>query len=99
MKKYSDEELAILGKVRGEPVIFRKDKDGDIVALFPNIAAEQPGGYLITSYQHIGQHGDADYDYVISQTTPAKLAEYKDLKEELEEIGYDLRVMQRRAGR
>ena len=26
-------------------------------------------------------------------------AEYKDLKEELGEIGYDLRVMQRRAGR
>ena len=96
-RKYSDEELAHNGKARNEPVIFRKfNDDGEIIALFPGLLVKEPRGEFMTDYLHLGQHGTADYDYVISQTKPAKPAEYNELKEELEEIGYDLRVMQRR---
>lgn len=72
-------------------VIFRKWKNGDIIALFP----EEPGTYdasTCNSYEHNGQHGSAEPRYVIQATTLAKPAEYADLKQELERIGYDLDV-------
>jgi hypothetical protein len=47
------------------------------------------------SYQHIGQHGEADYHYVVEQTKPAKPDEYMPLYKELKEIGYDLQVRQK----
>ena len=81
----------------GEPVVFRKWGDGTIIALFPDIPTENTGTF-VSSYEHMGQHSSADYGAVISRTKPAKPAEYKELKEELEEIGYSLRVMQRRTG-
>ena len=71
-------------------VIFRKFKNGDIIALFP----EEPFSYtsdLCMSYMHIGQHGAASLE-IIFETKLAKPEEYKDLKEELESLGYILEV-------
>jgi hypothetical protein len=48
------------------------------------------------SYEHVGQHGGANYAGVMCRTRPAKPSEYKDLQEELEERGYNLRIVKRR---
>ena len=74
------------------PVIFRKFPDGEIVALMPTEPADVYG-YLCLSYQHIGQHGEADYTYVVERTRPAEHEEYRALLRELQNVGYDdLRV-------
>lgn len=76
-------------------VVFRKWKNGNIIALFPNEPWSR-SGYAVTSYMHVGQHGAADYAGVIADTSPAQENEYKDLLDELKAIGYtDLRVVQR----
>jgi len=73
-------------------VVFRKFKDhGDVVALFP-------ANYLgdnCESYQHIGQHGVANYAYCMRVTLPATPAEYAPLERELERIGYRLNIKRR----
>jgi len=53
---------------------------------------------FITCYAHVGQHGSADYDHVVSKTKLATPAEYADLKRELECLGYNLDVKQKRRG-
>lgn len=75
-------------------VVFRKWPGGGILALFPEIPADLQGA-TCQSYEHIGQHGGADYQHCISRTTPARPGEYADLKEELEKIGYKLKVVSR----
>lgn len=76
-------------------VVFRRWKEGDVIALFPDEQWSQHG-YMTTSYIHVGQHGDADYAGVIAATRPAREHEYQDLLSELKSIGYeDLRIMQR----
>lgn len=76
-------------------VVFRRWKDGDIIALFPD-APWSRYDYSTTSYMHVGQHGAADYAGVIAATRPARENEYRDLLAELKAIGYtDLRVVQR----
>lgn len=76
-------------------VVFRKWKNGDIIALFPDEPWSQ-SSYMTTSYMHVGQHGAADYAGVIADTSPAQEDEYKDLLNELKTIGYtDLRIVQR----
>jgi hypothetical protein len=80
-----------------------------VIALFPTIletnhqnyyswrpTSESPYPISCLSYEHIGQHGGADYDGIMSESRPATEAEYKDLFEELESIGYNLKVYQRR---
>lgn len=75
-------------------VVFRKWKNGEIIALFP----DQPWNrhdYTTTSYMHFGQHGAADYTEVIAITQPAKEHEYQNLLDELKTIGYgDLHIVQ-----
>lgn len=74
-------------------VVFRWwNVSKDIIALFPDTWEY---GFC-NSYEHVGQHGDADYDGIIKQSRPATPEEYADLKAELESIGYNLKVMQRR---
>jgi len=76
-------------------VVFRKYNNGEILALFPY----EDHSYLdnnCVSYMHIGQHGAADYIGCIYDTKPAKEEEYKDLFEELENIGYNLKVIKKR---
>ena len=73
-------------------VVFRKYKDGNIIALFPYI---DEGNNNCGCYMRVGQHGAAYYKYVIKGTKPAKSDEYKSLKEELESMGYNLQVIKR----
>ena len=76
-------------------VVFRKwNKSGDIIALFPEIPADNQG-VLCQSYEHVGQHGGADYAHVIDDTKPASRYEYANLLQELKMIGYELKVVKR----
>jgi len=73
------------------PVIFRKWKDGDVIALFP----AELGTYdrhTCSSYEHVGQHGAADPRHVIASTKPATAVEYWALKSELESAPYGYRL-------
>ena len=70
-------------------VIFRKFKDGGVIAWFPDIPAN-PGRCL--SYMHLGQHGEGVYP---ADTVPATAKESANLKAELESIGYNLREVKR----
>ena len=72
-------------------VVFRKYPDGEIVALFPHEKWNMEESEC-ACYHHNGQHGAAEYGFVINRTVPATEAEYKELVEELEEIGYNLAV-------
>ncbi|MCK5608450.1 hypothetical protein KAR91_41600 [Candidatus Pacearchaeota archaeon] len=74
-------------------VVFRKFKEGDIIALFPELSE---GGAGVESYMHVGQHSSADYNGCISMTKPAAPEEYKALAIELESIGYNLLIRKRR---
>ena len=75
-------------------VIFRVYPDGDVIALFPCQDADILGRYC-TSYEHIGQHGSADYEYVLSITRPASAKEAAPLVKELDGLGYNLAMRQR----
>ena len=88
------------------PVMFRVWKSGyfkgDVDAIFPTLpfyGDDDWRKHVVTSYAHIAQHGSADLHYVISATRPATPAEYAPLKRELEQIGYNLRVVQRAPSR
>ena len=76
-------------------VIFRKwRKDEEVIALFPEIPADYEG-HLCQSYARVGQHGGADRLLVMRMTVPAKLGEYTALKQELEGLGYSLKIGKR----
>jgi len=78
-----------------DTVVFRKWRDGfGIIALFPELPTDLYG-YYCESYEHVGQHGGADYFGVIMNTRPANSEESTDLYEELTSIGYVLRPIQR----
>jgi len=78
-------------------VIFRvdtsKDWKGTIFALFPHDVADNKGN--VTSYQHVGQHSTADYNHCIKTSRIATENEYKDLKKELECLGYNLNIIKK----
>jgi hypothetical protein len=77
-------------------VVFRRwdDPSGDVIALFPELPADNDGKYCC-AYEHIGQHGGADYHGVIANTVPAPAKEAARLARELELIGYWLRPVRR----
>ena len=75
-------------------VIFRRDKEGIIFALMPELPADNQGWYC-TCYQHVGQHCAADYYGCIAQSRSASPNEYADLLVELECRGYHVEVRQR----
>lgn len=79
-----------------EKVIYRVYRSGnkEVIALFPQYAVDTTG-YNCQSYMHVGQHGDATPNIVISQTRLAKFNEYKDLHTELQQIGYNLRIVKK----
>ncbi len=66
-------------------VHFRKFPEGDIIALFPSLPATYP---YITSYQHVGQHGDASIE-LLHDLERVDVPEYTPLLAELGVIGYD----------
>lgn len=78
-------------------VIFRVDKTkdfkGTVFALFPHLVVDMQGN--IMSYQDIGQHSGANYSHCINTSKPATEKQYSDLKTELEQIGYSLRILKR----
>ena len=80
-------------------VIFRVWRAGpkSVLGLFPFERANDSGHVM--SYEHVGQHGGADYQTCILATRPAKPEEYADLQRELEGIGYHLVIRTRRIGR
>lgn len=80
------------------PVIFRmfRTLPKTCIALFPYLD-DGPGRCM--SYEHVGQHGGANYLSVMGITNPATPEQYADLKTELEEIGYKLEIITRRARR
>jgi hypothetical protein len=73
-------------------VQFRKLK-GEIIAVFPYEIQSRTN---VLSYAHIGQHSEASWQ-INSFTRPASPSEYSDLKTELESIGYNLDVIQKRS--
>lgn len=75
-------------------VVFRRWKNGGLIALFPELPADPTGNYC-DAYEAVGQHGGADYHGVIQQTKPCSLNEAADLASELRTIGYRLKPMKR----
>lgn len=75
-------------------VIFRTypGNPSDVLALFPAI---DEGQGMCSAYQHVGQHGQADYKHCLKVTRPAFPSEYKALARELTDIGYNLDIKQR----
>ena len=68
-------------------VIFRKFRNGEVIALFPQEPATRDG-WECMSYMHVGQHGGAD-PFIVNDTKSAMPWEYADLYNELKSIGYD----------
>ena len=76
-------------------VIFRKWRENDdIIALFPELPSDLFGQFC-DAYEHVGQHGGADYRGVVQITTPATAEESAELARELARIGYQLRPLRR----
>ena len=73
-------------------VMFRKFQ-GEILAIFPHTKHNTS---LVLCYAHSGQHSGADYNGVVYNSRPATEKEYQDLKKELENIGYSLKIVHRR---
>ena len=78
-------------------IIFKKDKEtNEVIAFMPYDFATWQGDF--TCYAHVGQHFYSDYGYY-RECKPATPEEYKDLKSELESIGYNVEVKKRINGR
>lgn len=79
--------------------IFRIWPDGDVIALFPQIAGNMDID-TCQSYEHIGQHGAASIKSIIKMTKSAipnkqNWKEYKELLTELRGIGYNVQIARR----
>lgn len=70
-------------------VVFRKFKDGQIIALFPELPCDDRGN--ITSYMHIGQHS-ACSPLIVNETKLATPQDYQGLYNELTSLGYNLEI-------
>jgi len=76
-------------------VVFRRWRDGgDIIALFPGIPTDIYGQFC-EAYEHVGQHGGADYLGVIQATRPVSDEDAGSLAAELRQIGYSLTIIKR----
>ena len=65
-------------------VIFRKNKNNDVIAFFPEARVNYGN---IMSYMHTGQHSEASYEFY-TETKKADKSEYNSLLGELKRI-YD----------
>jgi hypothetical protein len=75
-------------------VLFRMFR-GEVLALFPTIAATAGNPYHCQSYAQQGQHAAADPRLVIDDSRPAFPEEYRNLARELRKRGYKLDIRQR----
>ncbi len=76
-------------------VKFLKDtEDGEIVAVFPQYKYNKHlfGDDRLSGYVHMGQHTGISKGYIKERTIKANESEYKDLRQELESIGYNLKI-------
>ena len=79
-------------------VIFKMARYSDgsgkeVMAFFPGASAN-PGNVM--SYAHVGQHGEAGYDFYLMNCRPCPENEYLPLKRELEEnFGYRFEIVKR----
>jgi len=71
-------------------IAFRKDKTGDITAVF--VDEIHSNDYLLSCYAHIGQHGPCHISWVYNDTKPAKVEEYASLETEIRGIYADCNV-------
>lgn len=67
-------------------VVFRKEKEGGIVAVFPCEVANRLSPQVVGCYSHVGQHSQGDMDYFREKTIPATEEEYNALYDELKQI-------------
>ena len=76
-------------------VIFRvwRQKPQNVIALFPD--EDFDGRGHCSSYEHIGQHGAADFFGVLRPSRLPTPEEYAPLQRELEQIGYRLIIRKR----
>lgn len=79
-------------------IVFRTFKSGvakgEVIALFID---DKWNDREMASYMHVGQHGGADYNHIMSITRRAKVEEYAPLADELHRIGYtNIEVMYRK---
>ena len=70
-------------------VIFRKNKNNDVIAFFPEARVNYGN---IMSYMHIGQHGEASLEFYLT-TRKANENEYADLFAELRGIYDDCQLV------
>ena len=79
-----------------DPVLIRvwHDDASDVFALFPAAPADIHGT-LCTCYQHVGQHGSADYLGCMSASRPATAEEAAPLLAELRQRGYNPKIIRR----
>ena len=76
------------------PVAFRVWPGSGVLALFPTIEWSRQGSQVFCqSYEHVGQHGGADYAGCVKRTRAAEPSEYAELQAELEAIGYKLGII------
>jgi hypothetical protein len=78
-------------------VVFRvwgNKNGGDVIAIFPQIPADQ-FGCMCEMYEHVGQHGGGDARGVVSSTRLARPGEYRELAKELRGRGYCLQISKR----
>ena len=79
-------------------VIFKMARYSDgsgkeVLAFFPGASAN-PGNVMC--YAHVGQHGEASYDFFLKNCRPCSEKEYRPLKKELENLfGYRFKIMKR----
>jgi hypothetical protein len=76
--------------MKNTKVIFKMLND-EVIAIFPNELYNVIlyGKTLVNSYMHIGQHSACSIE-LIHELKDATIKEYKELKKELQQIGYKL---------
>lgn len=98
LERPSAQALEARGEEPETPVLFRrwpKSEGGAVLALFPLLPETKLG--TCASYAHVGQHSAADLQGCIVRTRPANLEDedVRELRAELERIGYRLRPIKR----
>ena len=82
-----------------EPVIFRRWCDsGTLIAIFPEWSREDDRDTVMT-YEYLGQHSEGSYKLIIDHTEPILGPGEPDVEallKELEDMGYDVRIIKRR---
>lgn len=85
---------------QGDRVILRrwKNKPHGVIAFLPDVPAND---WRIMSYEHVGQHGEADITVMHTRTYACKVEDQdaKDMLAELRSLGYHPRVVKRIAAK